>query len=92
MNENGVDIAPIMRYINTLQPKYIHHDVINAFKGNFEYMMEPHYQLIKPGSRSSKDKGYLNFDTIKERLEEMKEILRKETVCETLEGGFEREL
>lgn len=88
----GSDIVTIMNYINTLNPKYVRQDVINIYKGNYAYLKEAHYQLIKPASRKSQDIGYLTFDTIVERLEEMKEILRKETVCEPLEGGVEHDL
>lgn len=92
MAENGCKIAEIMKYIMKLDPKYVRGDVINAYKGLDVYMKNPYYQLTKQGSRNSKDIGYLTFNNIVDRLEEMKTILQEDTVIETLERNVDHEL
>lgn len=92
MDRNGSSIQEIMKYIQTLKPAYIRADLINIYKGLSTYMSNPYYQLIKPGSRKSNDIGYLSFDTVVERIKEVEEILRKETVNLTLERSIDHEL
>lgn len=92
MKQQGCDIRDIMKYANSLQPKFIRGDVINVYKNTYDYMNHPCYQLIKPGSRHSDDLGYLPFNTIVERLELLKKILRKNAIIDKLKGGIIHEI